>query len=200
VRQKAYGDSERPDEREDNQPARAVMSALEESVSLFFRLRAVLEDIHGHSDISGSMRSVMRDLNHHGPQTVPQMARRRPVSRQHIQAIVNDLQRAGLVSLSENPRHKRSRLVRMTPAGEEALQAIILREHEVLNRIELPVSIEELAQATTTMARLRETLESKEWRQTVRRLLYQDGNTPQNPWIDEGDDYPENAGPPIHQN
>lgn len=200
MRQETTGRSRGPDGQSDSRHAEAVMRALEESVSLFFRLRAVLEDIHGHSEISGSMRGVMRDLNQHGPLTVPQMARRRPVSRQHIQAIVNDLQQAGLVSLAENPRHKRSRLVQLTPKGTHALTEIIAREHRVLNEMEIPVSIAELNEANDIIARLRTMLESSDWRQTVRRVLYKDGETPDNPWIDDSDDYGEPAPKPVHRN
>jgi DNA-binding MarR family transcriptional regulator len=196
---RASGQFDSPNEHGNSEHAEVVMSALEETVALFFRLRAVLEDIHGHSEISGSMRGVMRDLYANGPQTVPQMARRRPVSRQHIQAIVNDLQRAGLVTLAENPRHKRSRLVQLTALGERELQDIFAREHAVLNEVEFPVSVEEIAEATAIIARVRHTLESNEWRDTVRTVLYQDGETPRNPWIDDRDD-DHNPAAPIHRN
>ena len=194
--------SGRFEEQGESRSAEAVMTVLEETVSLFFRLRAVLEDIHGHSDISGSMRGVMRELKHHGPLTVPQMARRRPVSRQHIQAIVNDLQRAGLASLAANPRHKRSKIVQLTLKGEEALNHIIEREHAVLNQMEIPVSVEELRETRDVLVKLRAMMESPAWRQTVRSVLYQDGDTPDNPWIDESEDFagPGPAPPRVHRN
>ncbi len=188
MRQETAGQSNRPDPQRDAETASAVMATMEESVSLFFRLRAVMEDIHGHSSISGSMRGVMRELNRFGPLTVPQMARRRPVSRQHIQAIVNDLQRAGLVSLVENPRHKRSRLVALTPDGQAAMDEVVEREHAVLNQVEIPVNVQEMQQASDVMRRMREMLECPTWRQTVHKVLYPDGTTPDNPWLDEGDD------------
>jgi DNA-binding MarR family transcriptional regulator len=188
MHQETAGQSDRQSSSSASQHATAVMSTMEESVALFFRLRAVLEEIHGHSPVSGSMRGVMRELRRYGPLTVPQMARRRPVSRQHIQAIVNELQRAGLVTLVENPRHKRSRLVGLTPEGEAAMDEIIEREHSVLNEIDIPVSIEDLEQANETLSRVREMLEQPAWRKTVRAVLYPDGPTPQNPWLDETED------------
>jgi DNA-binding MarR family transcriptional regulator len=171
MHQETTGQKGRPEERGNHNQAEAMMSVLEESISLFLRVRAVLEDIHGHSEISGSMRGVMRDLKHQGPMTVPQMARQRPVSRQHIQAIVNDLQRVGLVILVENPRHKRSRLVQLTQTGERALDEIIEREHRVLNAIDPPVSIPEMKRADDTLKQIRTMLESPVWRQTVRDVL-----------------------------
>jgi DNA-binding MarR family transcriptional regulator len=144
------------------------------------------------------MRGVLRDLKLRGPQTVPQMARRRPVSRQHIQAIVNELIQAELVCLAENPRHKRSRMVQLTPAGERALQEIIEREHAVLNEIAVPLSLDELDRTAENLASLRTMMEDRAWRDTVRRVLYKDGETPDNPWIDEHDDPREPLSQPTN--
>jgi DNA-binding MarR family transcriptional regulator len=201
MHQETSGQSERPEGGGINsQHAAKVMDVLEEAVALFFRLRAVLEDIHGNSEISGSMRGVMRDLKANGPLTVPQMARRRPVSRQHIQAIVNDLLRASLVELRENPRHKRSRIVQLTSDGETALQDIVDREQAVLREIEMPVSEADLNHAHDVMISLREMMEGREWRETVRTVLYQDGETPDNPWIDESEDFRDSSSGSVHQN
>jgi DNA-binding MarR family transcriptional regulator len=200
MRQETFGQSERPGEQVNSQHAETVMTVLEESVAIFFRLRAALEDIHGHSEISGSMRGVMRDLNTNGPLTVPQMARRRPVSRQHIQAIVNDLQRAGFVSLTENPRHKRSKIVELTPVGKAALDKIITREHAVLKEMDIPVSLDELQHTHATMVKLRKMMESRTWRDTVRSVLYKGGEAPENPWIDENDEFQESSPEEIHRN
>ena len=200
MHQETTGRYGHPEDGNDSRQAEAMFSVLEESISLFFRVRAVLEDIHGHSQISGSMRGVMRDLRHQGPMTVPQMARQRPVSRQHIQAIVNDLQRAGLVTLVENPRHKRSRLVQLTNSGEDELDRIIEREQKVLNSLDIPVGVADLRQANHTLKEVRSLLESPVWRQTVREVLYKDGPTPQNPWLDDGDEFGEASQARVHRN
>jgi DNA-binding PadR family transcriptional regulator len=128
------------------------------------------------------------------------MARQRPVSRQHIQAIVNDLQRAGLVELIENPRHKRSRLVVLTRLGNAELDEIISREQAVLSAIEIPVTPAELAQTEDVLVRIRTVLESPLWRQTVRRVLYKDGATPDNPWLDDSEDLGEQMSNSLRRN
>ena len=178
------------------------MSLVSETVALYFRVRAASEDIHAHSSLSGAMRGVLRDLDSSGPLTVPQLARRRPVTRQHIQAIVNDLQRHGLVELVDNPKHKRSHLVQLTPAGRQTLQEIVERERSVLERVELQVSEEDLQTATEVLTRLRRTMEQDEWRSTIRQMFYEDGDVPPNPWIDDTDDEPEPDEPvaPLHRN
>src|ERR1700727_2916192 len=59
-----------------------------------------------------------------GPFTVPQIARRLGVSRQHILRLTNDLATEGLVELVPNPDHKTSPLVTLTAAGRDTLAAI----------------------------------------------------------------------------
>lgn len=58
------------------------------------------------------------------PMTVPQVARRLGVSRQHILRLTNELVDEGLVELLPNPDHKTSPLVSLTPAGHATLTAI----------------------------------------------------------------------------
>jgi len=62
-----------------------------------------------------------------GPLTVPQIARRLGVSRQHILRLANELTRQGLIEAVENPDHRTSRLLRLTGAGEEVLDEINAR-------------------------------------------------------------------------
>jgi DNA-binding MarR family transcriptional regulator len=154
--------------------ADAVMSTFEETVALYLRLRALGEELHAASGISGAMRGVLRDLHRVGPQTVPQLARRRPVTRQHIQAITNDLQDMGLVELIDNPRHKRSKLIQLTTAGRDALEKIAAREIELLKRVDVPIPVPELSQTRSVLVRLRELMEGDDWRRAVRELSGRD--------------------------
>ena len=55
-----------------------------ETVALFHRLRAVSEQIHQLGELSSGKHGILKGLGLFGPQTVPQMARARPVSRQYI--------------------------------------------------------------------------------------------------------------------
>jgi DNA-binding MarR family transcriptional regulator len=59
-----------------------------------------------------------------GPQTVPDMARSRPVSRQHCQTIANALEAQGLVEFIDNPKHRKSKLVRATKKGRVRFQSM----------------------------------------------------------------------------
>lgn len=58
------------------------------------------------------------------PMTVPQVARRLGVSRQHILRLTTEMVNEGLVEWRPNPDHKTSPLVHLTPAGHATLDAI----------------------------------------------------------------------------
>jgi DNA-binding MarR family transcriptional regulator len=58
------------------------------------------------------------------PLTVPQIARRLGVSRQNVQRVANDLAAAGMATFGQNPDHKSSPLLELTPAGRSALDRI----------------------------------------------------------------------------
>ncbi|MFQ5955621.1 MAG: hypothetical protein ACE5JZ_11210, partial [Kiloniellales bacterium] len=65
--------------------------------SLFHKLGSGVTALHRASGVSGGMRAVLESVISGGPQTVPQMARARPVTRQHIQGLVDRLLAACLV-------------------------------------------------------------------------------------------------------
>ena len=85
---------------------------IDETVQLYRRLNLVAEQVHNQGEMSGGLRGMLRCLRRDGPQSVPQLARSRDVSRQHIQMLVNRLEEEGYVELVENPAHKRSQIGR----------------------------------------------------------------------------------------
>jgi DNA-binding MarR family transcriptional regulator len=60
----------------------------------------------------------MRSLALLGPLTVPQIAQMRPTSRQRMQRLADELAADGLVEFIDNPKHRRSKLVRLTRKGD----------------------------------------------------------------------------------
>jgi DNA-binding MarR family transcriptional regulator len=90
---------------------------------------------------------------------VPQLARARSLTRQHVQALVNGLAAQGYVELVENPAHKRSRLVCLTPRGSGLVRRIRRREEGVLARLEIPLSAGELQAAAGVVRAVRVALE-----------------------------------------
>lgn len=84
--------------------------------------------------MSMGVRAVLDELNWSSPATVPALARRLDVSRQFVQRMVNDALAAGWVERHPNPEHQRSSLLDLTSAGQQAIDAVIRREHERLGR------------------------------------------------------------------
>lgn len=62
----------------------------------------------------GGAFGFMRSLVLLGPLTVPQIARMRPTSRQRMQRLADELAAEGLVEFIDNPKHRSSKLVRLT--------------------------------------------------------------------------------------
>jgi len=147
--------------------AGALLRLFDEAAALFHRLRAVAAEVHGRSELSAGQRAILLSLDRLGCQAVPQLARARPVSRQHIQVLVDGLLERGVVATEENPAHRRSPLVHLTPRGKRQLEAMQKRERELLIRAPAELSAQKIQAAAETLGSVRRFLESKEWRRHV---------------------------------
>ncbi len=159
ARQQVVGDAERQ---------AAVDELTFTTALLYFRMRKAAEEMLGEGAQSSGRRSILKNLSGGGPQTVPQMARLRAVSRQHIQKLVNGLRADGLVELVENPAHKRSWLVRITDAGKTLAEATARREARILPELSRGIALEDIQIATRVLKSLKAAFESERWRQLVR--------------------------------
>jgi DNA-binding MarR family transcriptional regulator len=119
------------------------------------------ERLHEGEPVTLGMRAVLEFLARNGPTPVPNIARSRQVTRQHIQVLVNRLLELRLVSLDENPAHQRSALVRLTPEGQKLIDRMTRRERLVLDRLDLKVKPDELRRAAIALDSVREALEAK---------------------------------------
>ena len=95
-----------------------MFEVMVETLRAFFKLRAAGKKMGAVTSWGGGSWGLMRSLALEGPQTVPDLARARPVARQRIQKIADELASAGLVEFMENPAHLRSKLVRLTERGD----------------------------------------------------------------------------------
>jgi len=155
-----------------NQKARVVEAAeslIDETRLLFHRMKVAAEQLHDAEEITAGMRGVLFGLDRSGPQTVPQMARARPVSRQHIQMLVNPLVERRCVELIDNPAHRRSKLVRLTPRGRRLVDRMRKRESKVLGALGSGMSEKQLRSAAVVVRSLREKLDGDEWQRLVKR-------------------------------
>jgi DNA-binding MarR family transcriptional regulator len=123
---------------------------------LFHQLRALAEV--ANPGVNVSHRGVMQSLTQAGPRSVPTLARERPVARQHIQTLMNELLELGLVEALPNPAHKRSPLFDLTPAGRKRFEALRRSEQRMLAKLDLPFTARELTQLATGLERLQDAL------------------------------------------
>ena len=92
-------------------------------IELYFRIEAVTTATAGFATAGGEW-GCLRTLMKEGPMTVPEMARTRPISRQHCQTMCNALEAQGLVEFVDNPKHKKSKLVRPTKKGRARFESM----------------------------------------------------------------------------
>jgi DNA-binding MarR family transcriptional regulator len=142
---------------------------INETSLLFHRLKIVADEIHHRGEMSGGLRSILRGLHKLGPQTVPQLARSRSVSRQHVQILVNQLIEAGHLEMVSNPAHKRSALIQLTPHGKKEVEAMQRREIELMSQTDFNMKDEELQEAAETLRTVRTLFESVKWQRVVKR-------------------------------
>src|SRR5262245_17031158 len=114
--------------------SREVEKITQEVRHLFQALKALADALHKDTGLNASTRAVMEALTG-GPQTVPDIARRKSVTRQHIQLLVDELAKSDLVELRANPAHARSPLVALTRKGESVFAGMRKREVPLLERI-----------------------------------------------------------------
>ncbi len=97
-----------------------------------------------------------------GPASVAQVARAMGLTRQAVQRTADLLAADGLVQYTDNPHHRRAKLVTMTPEGRQALDYITQRQARWANRIGGQHDLEQMRTAAMVQRQLRESLERDE--------------------------------------
>jgi DNA-binding MarR family transcriptional regulator len=120
---------------------------LEEAWRVARRARRTVRRLYGRLGLSVGEAATLRDLERRGPQTVPQLARGRSLTRQHVRALVNELAERGWVERVENPAHRRSQLVRLTARGRTAARRLAEEEADFLGRLETGLDARALREA-----------------------------------------------------
>ncbi len=139
--------------------AKAAMEELViEIVTTFFLLRAEGMRIGVVSPSGEGYWSMLRILKMNGPQTVPQIARYRYVPRQSIQKLANQMLKDGVIELINNPAHKRSKLLRLTPKGEAVFQKLSDRFSWLCETLAKQQDAVQLQNAVVVVKHLREQL------------------------------------------
>jgi DNA-binding MarR family transcriptional regulator len=102
---------------------------------VYRRVARIVEQDEQVSGLSVGVRNVLDQLRRDGDRTVPQLARAQELSRQYTQRMVDRARADGHVELVDNPAHLRSRLVRLTGRGRDAIDGVLGRELSLLERV-----------------------------------------------------------------
>ena len=137
---------------------KALYELILETLGNFFRLRAAGRSWGAVTPWGGGLWGVLRTLKMSGPCTVPQIARMRPVARQRIQRLANEMVASGLAEFVNNPAHKRSKLLCLTPTGEAKYQELMDHMQSWTAEMAQGMALTELETATRIMRDLRRKL------------------------------------------
>jgi DNA-binding MarR family transcriptional regulator len=97
----------------------------------------------------------------HGRYTVADVARILGLARQSVQRVADLLESEGLIAYADNPRHRRARLLVLTPAGREALTMIQAAQAEWANTLGAELGARRLQQATAVLEAALRTLAAR---------------------------------------
>jgi DNA-binding MarR family transcriptional regulator len=95
------------------------------------------------------------------PLTVPQIARRMGLTRQAVQATVNQLHRDALVETSDNLDHRRSPLINLTELGRRKYAALDRQQIAWINELSAGLKISDLVAAACLLDDLSDRLEKR---------------------------------------
>ena len=108
--------------------------------------------------ITTAERAVLEFLYPEEKLTVPEIARRYRVSRQHIQATVNQLYERRLVAEEENPQHRRSSLISLTPKGRKLFGTVAENDQIAIESLFAGIPKQEQTRTRKTLQELLDTL------------------------------------------
>src|SRR5262249_34173509 len=134
--------------------AKATAGLMLEVAQCFFRIRALGQKTGFITSWGGGAFGFMRSLALLGPLTVPQIAQMRPTSRQRMHRLADELAAEGLVKLIDNPRHRRSKLVQLTPRGAARYRALNARFLVIAATVGVALSEADIRETTEVVRQL----------------------------------------------
>ncbi len=99
---------------------------------IFRGMGQVANDRLAEKGLTAADRAVMEFLYPDNALSVPEIAARYNVSRQHIQVTVNALLEKKLLASKKNPRHKRSSLIILSKKGRDFFEKILAGDFKLI--------------------------------------------------------------------
>jgi len=113
--------------------------------------RAVEHALEG-TGVTVPLRALLELVLDRGSMTVPQIARDFGITRQSVQALVDNGASRGLIEFEDNPQHRRSRFVTATEQGRRTFAEVHRRELENLDRVTADLDADDLARCAHVLA------------------------------------------------
>jgi DNA-binding MarR family transcriptional regulator len=142
--------------------AEAIAELMLEVAQCFFRIRALGQKTGLITSWGGGAFGFLRSLALLGPLTVPQIAEMRPTSRQRMQRLADELAADGLVTFIDNPKHRRSKLVQLTPKGDGRYREMHTRFLAIAATMGATLSETDIRRTTGTVRRLSEDVKASD--------------------------------------
>ena len=106
-------------------------------------------------------RAVLEVLLADEEATVPDIAQRLEIKRQYVQLMVNETLAEGLTTRRENPRHKRSPFIALTPKGRTLIEDVVQREMMLVRSVGGDLSAADIETALKVVSTLTENLQTE---------------------------------------
>jgi DNA-binding MarR family transcriptional regulator len=128
-----------------------------------FALHGVLSNVvdaaHVQAGLSTSTLKIIDTLLRFGSATVPDIAAHLQVSRQFVQTVCNDLLDREYLLLSDNPRHKRSKLMTLTDAGRSAYAKARDDQYQLIERLLPDIDAERAGRVSELLKEIRKAIQ-----------------------------------------
>ncbi|MBI4783854.1 MAG: MarR family transcriptional regulator [Oscillatoriophycideae cyanobacterium NC_groundwater_1537_Pr4_S-0.65um_50_18] len=137
-------------------------STFTELILEVFRLNGLLleaGDRLTHPVGLSSARWQVLGVVEHQPTSVAHVARIMGLSRQSVQQTANALAADGFIIYTDNPHHRRAKLMTLTPKGRKALDYVQHCQVDWANQVGDALSLEALRTAVTVLRQLEKHLE-----------------------------------------
>jgi DNA-binding MarR family transcriptional regulator len=139
----------------------AIAELMLEVAQCFFKIRALGQQSGLITSWGGGAFGFMRSLALLGPLTVPQIAQMRPTSRQRMQRLADELAAEGLVKFIDNPKHRRSKLVQLTPKGDARYRELNIRLLAIASTMGVAFSEADVRKTTEIVRQLSNDVKSR---------------------------------------
>jgi DNA-binding MarR family transcriptional regulator len=157
------------DDRRKSPNALTMDLLIREILFSYFRLNATGERLFAGIGQTPGKVSLMRTLIEQGPQSVAQIARSRPVARQAVQRMADELAAQGLLEYVENPTHRRAKLARLTAKGKKLMDETMAVELRWAGRLARAFGEQEVEIARDVIQRLTAILADESFARTLSR-------------------------------